>query len=226
MNILLINGSPRKDGCTKECLLYLKKEFKISDNACCQIIDIPNNIQHCTNCRVCKDKQVPCIKDAFIKMMAEQIQSADGIVIGCSVYYYGITSQLQAFLTRLCYSCPHILEHKLCSFFSVSRRSGNTDCFNQVMKIFQMHNAVMVGGNYVNEVYGDNPNEIYYDKEGLQSLRFIVNNFLTMIPLLKEATFNNEEKVHTNFVSREFLEYKRKEKEQEDRARLIIERYD
>lgn len=40
MNILLINGSPRKDGCTKECLLYLKKEFKISDNACCQIIDI------------------------------------------------------------------------------------------------------------------------------------------------------------------------------------------
>lgn len=89
-----------------------------------------------------------------------------------------------------------------------------------------MHNAVMVGGNYVNEVYGDNPNEIYYDKEGLQSLRFIVNNFLTMIPLLKEATFNNEEKVHTNFVSRELLEYKRKEKEQEDRAKLIIESYD
>ena len=30
MNILLINGSPRKDGCTKECLLYLKKNLRLA----------------------------------------------------------------------------------------------------------------------------------------------------------------------------------------------------
>lgn len=225
MNVLLINGSPRTNGCTKECLLYLKGLFEANDGVACRLVDIPNDIQHCTNCRVCKNKSIPCIKDNFIENVIDLINKADGIVIGSAVYYYGITSQLQAFLTRLCYSCPHVLEHKLCSFFSVSRRSGNTDCFNQVMKIFQMHNAIMVGGNYVNEIYGDKPKEIYYDKEGMQSLRFIVNNFMTMIPLLKNAKFNDEKKVHTNFISRDFLNFVDEKEKQDKYFDLLAETY-
>ena len=225
MKVLLINGSPRTNGCTKGCLSYLKGVFETHKDISCQIIDIPHDIKHCDNCRVCKANKTPCIKDGFIKEIFDLVRNADGIIIGSSVYYYGITSQLQAFLTRLCYSCPQALEHKLCSFFSVSRRSGNTDCFNQVIKIFQMHNAIMVGGNYVNEIYGDNPQEIFYDKEGMQSLRFIAHNFITMMPLLKNAQFTNEKKVHTNFISREFLNFVQEKEKQDKYFNLLAETY-
>ena len=88
-----------------------------------------------------------------------------------------------------------------------------------------MHNAIMVGGNYVNEIYGDNPEELQYDKEGLLSLRMIEKNFLTLLPLINDAKFYEEKKVHTNFISREFLAYVKKEKEREEYNKLLIESY-
>ena len=84
----------------------------------------------------------------------------------------------------------------------------------------------MVGGTYVNEVYGDNPEEIQYDKEGLLSLKVMEKNFVTMLPLIDNANFYQVKKEHTNFISREFLSYVDKEKKQEERVKLLIESYD
>ena len=138
MRVALINGSPRVDGCTKACLDYIAKQFR-EDGVETVIVDIPGYIKHCANCRECKKNNCACVIDSFIGHMEEIIDNSDGIIIGSPVYYYSITSQLQAFITRLCYSRPHILEHKLCSFFSVSRRTGSTNCFDQMVKVFQMH---------------------------------------------------------------------------------------
>lgn len=229
MKVILLNGSPDHSGSTYTCLKYIKDIFfKNEASIDVEFLQIPKDIQHCNNCRLCKNYNQPCLiseEYPFFKEYAEKIQKADGIIIGSPVYYYSITSQLQAFITRLCYSCPKILEHKLCSFFSVSRRSGNTNAFDQMMKIFQMHNAIMIGGNYVNEIYADNPEELQYDKEGLLSLRMIAQNFITIIPLIKEATFYCENKVHTNFISREFLQYVEKEKEYQRIQKLTLESY-
>ena len=225
MRVVLINGSPRPNGCTKECINYLVNLFK-ADNVETVSIDLPSNIMHCINCRECKRNDCSCVLDPFMKHAEEIIDNSNGIIFGSPVYYYSITSQLQAFITKLCYSRPHILEHKLCSFFSVSRRTGNTNCFDQMMKVFQMHNAIMVGGTYVNEIYGDNPEEIYHDKEGIISLEAIEKNFLTMMPLIENAKFTEIEKKHTNFISREFLSYVEKEKETKERNKLLSESYD
>lgn len=225
MKVLLINGSPRVNGCTKACINHMVELFK-SDGIETVIVDVPNDIKHCLNCRKCKSEKCACIADPFIKHAEELIDNSNGIIIGSPVYYYSITSQLQAFITKLCYSRPKLLEHKLCSFFSVSRRTGNTNCFDQMMKVFQMHNAIMVGGTYVNEVYGDNPDEIKHDKEGMLSLEMIEKNFVTMMPLVEKANFNNVTKVHTNFISIEFLSLVNKEDEKDKLNKLHIESYD
>lgn len=226
MKVLLINGSPRANGCTNHCLEYISSLFH-EDNVECEILHIPQNISHCNNCRSCKDYDSVCMKDnGFIGQVAKKIEQCDGIVIGSPTYYYSITSQLQAFITRLFYSRPHAIENKLCSFFSVSRRSGNTNCFDQMMKVFQRHGAIMVGGSYVNEVYGDNPNELQYDKEGMLSLKVMEKNFVKLMPLLKGVKLHNEKKVHTNFISREFLKYVKEEKDKKELVKLYAESYD
>ena len=205
MKVLLINGSPKADGCTHHCLSYISSLFK-EDGVECKIVGVPTQIRHCNNCRACKKHSKPCVKDGLIKEVMKEIEWCDGIIIGSPTYYYSITSQLQAFITRLCYSQPNALKNKLCAFFSVSRRTGNTNCFDQMMKVFQMHGAIMVGGNYVNEIYGDNPNELKYDKEGLLSLKYIEKNFTKLIPLINKVELYDEQKIHTNFISREFLD--------------------
>lgn len=225
MRVTIINGSPALSGSTAECVRYLETLFK-EDGIETVVLKLPNDIKHCVNCRKCKELNEPCLSDDYIRFTSEIIENSDGLIIGSPVYYYSITSQLQAFITRLCYSRPHILEHKLCSFFSVSRRTGNTNCFDQMMKVFQMHNAIMVGGNYVNEIYGDKPEELQYDSEGMLSLKMIEKNFFAVLPLIKEMKFCDEKKVHTNFISREFLSYVKKEKELNERNKLLIEAYD
>ena len=202
--VILINGSPMYNGSTKRCLELISSILsdKGVDN---EIVDVPNDIHHCINCRICKDTNSVCKADDFLPSVASKIEKCDGIIIGSHTYYYSITSQLQAFLTRLCYSKPMILKNKLCSFFSVSRRSGNTNCLDQVNKIFQMHGAIMFGTNYVNEIYADNPNELEFDKEGMLTLRYIANNYAILLPILKDVKLYDEKKVHTNFISREFL---------------------
>lgn len=225
MRVTIINGSPALSGSTAECVRYLETLFK-EDGIETVVLKLPNDIKHCVNCRKCKELNEPCLSDDYIRFASEIIENSDGLIIGSPVYYYSITSQLQAFITRLCYSRPHILEHKLCSFFSVSRRTGNTNCFDQIMKVFQMHNAIMVGGNYVNEIYGDKPEELQYDSEGMLSLKMIEKNFFAVLPLIKEMKFCDEKKVHTNFISREFLSYVKKEKELNERNKLLIEAYD
>ena len=225
MRVTIINGSPALSGSTAECVRYLETLFK-EDGIETVVLKLPNDIKHCVNCRKCKELNEPCLSDDYIRFASEIIENSDGLIIGSPVYYYSITSQLQAFITRLCYSRPHILEHKLCSFFSVSRRTGNTNCFDQIMKVFQMHNAIMVGGNYVNEIYGDKPEELQYDSEGMLSLKMIEKNFFAVLPLIKEMKFCDEKKVHTNFISREFLSYVKKEKELTERNKLLIDAYD
>jgi multimeric flavodoxin WrbA len=224
MKVLLINGSPKADGCTRHCLNYISDIFN-QKGIEYKIIDIPKQIVHCDNCRECKRKSLPCVKDKLIEETIKEIETCDGIIIGSPTYYYSITSQLQAFITRLCYSQPTALKNKLCSFFSVSRRSGNTNCFDQMMKIFQMHGAIMVGGNYVNEIYGDNPNELQYDKEGMLSLKTIAENFAILMPLLDKLKLYDEKKIHTNFISREFLNFVDEDKKREELAKLYIESY-
>ena len=49
--VILINGSPMYNGSTKRCLELISSNLsdKGVDN---EIVDIPNGINHCINCRI------------------------------------------------------------------------------------------------------------------------------------------------------------------------------
>ena len=96
MRIVLINGSPRQNGCTGECIKYLESLFN-EDGVETVVINIPGNIKHCVNCRECKKQNCACVNGDYFKYIEEILTNADGIIIGSHVYYYSVTSQLQAF---------------------------------------------------------------------------------------------------------------------------------
>lgn len=72
---------------------------------------------------------------------------------------------------------------------------------------FLMHSMIVVGSQYWNECYGDTPDEMKYDIEGLQTMRTLAVNMNHVMKCLNELPkpTRTEKHIHTNFISREFL---------------------
>lgn len=208
MKILLVNGSPRIDGCTNRALQEVQKELGKLD-IFSYILWLGVNPPHCTNCRVCK-KTASCVHEGIINHLACQIEQYDGVIFGSPVYYGGISSQLSAVLTCLFYSSPKILENKPIAGVFSSRRAGSTSAMSQFNLFFLMHNCRIIGSQYWNEVHGDTPEEVELDTEGLQTMRTLARN---MAASIEGSTPKHEKYIHMNFISREYLSLTNKQNE-------------
>jgi len=203
MKVLLVNGSPRINGCTNRALTEIKSELE-KMNISSYILWLGVNPPHCENCRYCKTHGY-CKHEGIINHLICQMKMYDAVIFGSPVYYGGISSQLSAVLTQIFYSNPKCLQNKPVAGVFTSRRAGSTSAMSQFNLFFLMHNCNIVGSQYWNEVHGDSPKEIELDTEGLQTLRTLAHNIVFAI----DGTIPKyEPKVHTNFISRKYLKLK------------------
>lgn len=210
MNVLLINGSPREHGCTDAALQTIADTLHdLGDLS--ETIWIGAQVAGCTNCRKCKRRPYPwkCVTDDVVNTFLERVKSADALIVGSPVYYGGITGQLVNFLTRSFYANSPVFSGKYAAGITCSRRAGNLAALSRLNSFFLMHSMKVVGSQYWNEVHGDSPEEMQYDTEGLQTMRRLAYNMHNAV-LGTELEFP-EQHVHTNFISREFLNMKTEE---------------
>ncbi len=101
MKILIINGSPRK-GNTKCALALLEKAIHEKYNHTdCEYIDVPAlKIQGCMHCDGCKKNGGDCVmKDGSAELMNKMME-ANVLIFGTPVYWWGISSQLKAYIDK------------------------------------------------------------------------------------------------------------------------------
>lgn len=204
MNVLLLNGSPRATGCTNAALATVASTLQgIGDTA--KLVWIGTQVNGCTNCRACKARPNPlkCVLDDGVNKLLEMVSEYDALVVGSPVYYGNITGQLMNFLTRCFYAAAPLFKGKYAAAVTSSRRAGNLSAMNAINAFFLMHGMNVVGSQYWNEVHGDNPTELAYDAEGMQTMRRLAYNLHNAV-CHTELAFP-EQHVHTNFISREFL---------------------
>ena len=105
MKVLLINGSPKKNGNTAYALNQMAEVFA-AQGVETEILHIGNQaIRGCLGCRACATKG-QCVFDDAVNQAAPKFREADGIVVGSPVYYASANATLVAFLDRLFYSTP------------------------------------------------------------------------------------------------------------------------
>ena len=103
MKVLLLNGSPNIDGCTKRALKEVKKEL-LNEKVETEIIEIGNkSIRGCIACDTC-EKTNKCVFDDIVNEVADKFLKSDGIVVGTPVYYAHANGGIISFLDRLFYS--------------------------------------------------------------------------------------------------------------------------
>ncbi len=204
MKALLINGSPRSNGCTYTALCELSKTLE-QEGIETEIVHIGNkDIRGCTACKSCYQNG-KCIFDDIVNEIAPKFAEADAFVIGSPVYYASPAGGAIAFMDRLFYSTSKMDKRMKVGASVVScRRGGNTSSFDVLNKYFTISGMPIASSQYWNMVYGNSAEEVLQDKEGLQTMRTLGKNmaFLMKSIQLGKKQFGlpeKEEKILTNF---------------------------
>lgn len=196
--VLLINGSPNRDGNTSIALKEIAAQLSLHgvDSEVFWIGADP--MQGCTGCGGCSSAG-GCILAEDVNDCAEKICASDALVIGSPVYYGGANGALCAFLDRLFYSHGAEFDGKPSACAVVCRRGGASTAFDRLNKYFTISNMPVVSSQYWNSVHGAAPGEAAADAEGLQTMRTLADNLAWMIDALP-APPARQPKIRTSFI--------------------------
>ncbi len=99
MNILALNGSHRKKGCTKRAIDIFLEGFE-QDVAVDRIDLIDLDIGYCRGCWFCRQTEGSCMIKDDMQILVEAYIKADIIVLGAPVYYNCVSSVLKTVIDR------------------------------------------------------------------------------------------------------------------------------
>ena len=204
MKVLLLNGSPHKEGNTFLSLREMEKIFR-EENIESEIVHVGNKaIRGCIACGSCREKG-KCVFDDVVNEIAPKFEACDGLVVASPVYYASANATLIALLDRLFYSTPFDKRMKVGASVVVARRGGLSATFDELNKYFTISGMPVASSQYWNSVHGRAPGEALQDAEGLQIMRTLARNMtflMKSIQLGKEAYGlpERESPAFTNFI--------------------------
>ena len=184
--VLLINGSPRANGCTMTALNEMIVVFE-QENVETEVMQIGGkDIRGCLSCGSCF-KTGKCAINDIVNEVAAKFEQADALVIGSPVYYGSPNGTLLCFLDRLFYSAGFSKHFKVGAAVVSCRRGGNTASFDVLNKYFTISSMPVAPSTYWNQVHGFTPEDVKKDQEGLQTMRNLARNIVFMIKAFADA---------------------------------------
>lgn len=204
MKVLMINGSPHKEGNTYIALHEMEKIFA-EEAIETEILHIGNkDIRGCIACRYCVQNG-KCGFNDVVNEAASKFEECSGFVVGSPVYYASANATLVAFLTRLFFSTHFDKTMKVGAAVVAARRGGLSSTFDELNKFFTISSMPVASGQYWNSIHGKEIGEAAQDAEGLQCMRTLARNMaflMKSIQLGKEAYGlpEKEDFLRTNFI--------------------------
>ena len=204
MYVLMINGSPHREGNTFVALNEMDKVFQ-SEGIETEILHVGyKDIRGCIGCGAC-GKLGQCVYDDIVNEAAEKFERCNGLVIASPVYYASANATLMAFLQRLFFSTPFDKTMIVGASVAAARRGGLTATYDELNKFFGISGMPIASGQYWNGIHGGASGEANQDPEGLQMMRTLANNMVFLmrsIQLGKEkyGLPAREQTTMTNFI--------------------------
>lgn len=202
MKVLLVNGSPHREGCTFTALSEVASALNSNDVET-EIYHIGTRpVRDCIACGRCRELKRCVFEDDCANELAQKILAADGVVFGSPVYYAGPTGALCALLDRVFYQGGDY-RGKLGAAVVSCRRGGASAAFDRLNKYFTINQMPVVASQYWNSVHGNTPDEVRQDLEGLQIMRTLGNNMAWLLKNMNEADVKlpeSEKHQYTNFI--------------------------
>lgn len=207
MKVLLVNGSPHKNGCTNRALEEISKEFeKLGIDS--EIFWIGSKqIGGCMACHQCS-KIGRCVVDDVVNQVREKVRESDGYIFGSPVHYAAMAGSMTGFMDRLFYSesaasAGKTFYLKPAAGVLSARRAGTTAAFDQINKYFTISSMIVISSRYWNMVHGYTPQDVEQDLEGLLNMRILARNMAWFLKMKEKSEVELPEiepHVFTNFI--------------------------
>lgn len=186
MQVLLVNGSPHPKGCTYTALSVVAETLQ-EEGIASTVYWIGNKpIRGCSGCFACAEKK-HCVFDDTINQFTALAAQYDGFIFGSPVYYAGMNGSLMSFMDRVFFSAsaqePHPFRLKPAAAVVSARRAGGTSALEQMNQYFLHQQMPIISSRYWNQIYGNTPEEVMQDAEGLQILRVLGRNMAWFLKL-------------------------------------------
>ena len=202
MKVLLINGSPRANGCTAAALKEMISVFE-AEGVETELIHVGNkDIRGCIACGSCM-KNGKCVFDDLVNEVAPKFEKADGLVIASPVYYASPNGTVLSFADRLFYSTRFSKHMKVGAAVVSARRGGNTASFDVLNKYFSISGMPIATATYWNQVHGFAAEDVQKDAEGLQTMRNLARNMTFLMKAIADGRekYGLPEVEHGSFTS-------------------------
>jgi len=175
MKVLALNGSPKKNGNTRQMLeAALAPLAKAGWET--EVVQVGGrNLHGCLACGQCwekRDNHCSYGKDEFNGIFGKML-AADAILLGSPTYFAGVTSDLKALIDRagfvaMANGCG--LAGKIGAAVVVARRGGAIHVFDTINHLFFISQMVVPGSTYWNMGYGLEPGDVAADAEALRNM--------------------------------------------------------
>ena len=210
MKVLLVNGSPHKNGCTNRALEEIAKTLTEEgiENEIFWIGAKP--VGGCIGCNKCAELH-RCVFNDIVNEFRPKAWEADGFVFGSPVHYAGLAGNMGSFMTRLFFS--EFMGNQNKAFYLKpaavivsSRRAGTTAAFSQFNKYLTIQEMYVVSARYWNMVHGFTSEDVEKDEEGLFNMRVIARNMAYFLKCKEAANKagvplpKQEKPVFTHFI--------------------------
>lgn len=189
MKVLMLNGSPHKNGSTYTALTLIGEELKKYgvDYEIMWVGTTP--VSGCIACNSCKQTG-KCVFDDIVNQFGETATQCDGFVFGSPVYFASVSGQIRSAMDRIFMAYRQLFKYKPIANIVCERRAGGTNAYDQLNKYIGISNAFQVPTKYWNMMIGRNGEEVLKDEEGVQIMQNLAKNMAWLIKVLNVAESN------------------------------------
>ncbi|HIW48644.1 MAG TPA: flavodoxin family protein [Firmicutes bacterium] len=181
MNVLLFNGSTRKDGCTYLALSEIAKALE-QEGIDTEILQLgAQPVWDCIGCNDCQGTGRCIFEEDVVNEWLGKAAEADGYVFGSPVYFAHPSGHLLSVMDRMFMVGSEIFAHKPAAAVVTARRAGTTASLDAIQKHFTDAEMPIVSSTYWNMVFGPAPGLVEWDQEGLQTMRNLAKNMAWML---------------------------------------------
>lgn len=190
MKIILVNGSPNKNGCTYTALDEVTATLN-KDGLEADIFHIGRGIVGCQACRACAALG-HCVINDPVNEFLELAKTADGFVFGTPVHFAAAGGSISSFMARAFFvarqSKADTFYLKPAATVVTAKRSGTTSAFDQLNKYYTHMEMPIISTKHWNEVFGADVNDLKKDLVGMETMRELGRNMAWFLRCKEVAT--------------------------------------
>lgn len=160
MKIVIINGSPRKNGATAKILKRMQEKLEAKEGVSTHYYHLEeHSLLECNGCLTCYSKGICHLKDDM-EHINQKVAESDALLIGSPVYVSNVPSTLKKYIDRGHFVLEQSLHGKYTFAVATYEIGGSSDVISILNKLYRISGGILLGNLQIRLPLNSNPFEL------------------------------------------------------------------